>query len=143
MTIAPAEPHTDAVEALLAGAGVAVGRGQKPAAGGWQGEAGRSTFVPYAVLYPSTGVGAATALCDPNRSMDWMVQVTVVGATSPQAGRTADLVKATLTGTRLSVPGRSVHGLRCELDRPITRDDQMSPVEHYAVLQFETRSDPA
>lgn len=142
MTVATAEPHTKAVAKRLTDAALLVGRGTKPAGGGWQGEPGASTHKAYVVLYPSTGTTDGD-LCDPHEYLDYMVQATVVAATQEGAEIVADLVKALLVGQRITVAGRSVYPLQIVDSGPVTRDDQVAPPVHYAVLHFTCRSGPA
>lgn len=140
---APASPHTDAFLAALADAGIPAGRGEAPAGAGWQGEPGRSPFVPYAVLFPSA---AATDgdLARPHAYLDYEVQITVVGVTAEQTERLLDRVRAALVGRQLPVPGRSSYRVQlAEGGRPVTRDDQVTPAEYYASAMFSLRTGPA
>lgn len=143
MVVAAAAPHTTAVSAALVTAGLLVGRGQKPAGSGWQGEPGDSVFEPYVVLYPSPGSTAQEALCGPDDYLDYRVQATCVAATQPGAEAVADTVKTALVGVRLAVTGRSLRPFQIDSDRPASRDDQVSPPVHYAILQLACRSGPA
>jgi len=141
--VAAARPHTDAVAAALEDAGVKVGRGEKPAGAGWQGQAGDSPHVPYVVLYPSTGTTDGS-IAEPYEYLDYEVQLNCVGATQDAAVAVADICKATLVGRRLTVPGRSSYPGVLELDRrPATRDDMLVPSVHVAVLQISWRTQPA
>lgn len=142
MTVAAAQPHTDAVVTLLETAGVLVGRGEKPGGGGWQGEPGQSQFVAYAVLYPSPGHTDGD-LCDPNEYLDYSVQVTTVAATCDGANTLMDIVKTTLVGVRPAVAGRSSYLVYIDVDRPSVRDDAVAPPQHYAVVIFRFRTGPA
>lgn len=141
-TAAPARPHTDAVEAALTTAGLLVGRGMKPAGAGWQGEPSDAIHIPYAVLFPSPGMTDGD-LCDVNEYLDYRVQVSCVAATQEGAEAVADIVKTTLAGQRLSVTGRALYPMQILSDQPATRDDQVAPPVHYAVVQFGCRSGPA
>lgn len=138
---APSRPHTDALEAALAGAGVLVGRGGRPDGGGWQAEPGDSPFRGYAVLYPGAGIPDGD-LVDPREYLDYRCQVTCVAGTSEGAEAVADKVK-TLVGQRLTVAGRSAYPVDLTLDRPAARDDSVAPPVHYLVLELAYRTGPA
>ena len=147
-TAAPARAHTDGLAAHLDAAGVLVGRGRVPADGGWQGEPGASDFAGYAVLYPGAGqtqVEDLGALGDPHRDLLYTCQVTCVGATQAQAELIADLVKTAVVGVAIPVAGRVTHPafLVPGFEVPAQRDDQVSPPEHYQVLQIRFRTVPA
>lgn len=140
--IAPARPHSDAVVFALAAAGLLVGRGRQPAGSGWQGTAGSSSFKPYVVLYPSSGVTDGN-LADPNEYLGYTFQLTCVGNTQEGAEAVADIAKTTLVGARLSVAGRSCYPVRLLADPVAQRDDSVSPPLHYLTPQFRFRSQPA
>lgn len=142
MPAVAAEPHTTAVAEALAAAGLLVGRGAPPSGGGWQGEPIKGDHKPYVVLYPSTGTTDGV-LGDPHEDLDYTVQITCVAAKQDLAERVADRVKAALVGVRLTVPGRGMYPFQLLVDRPVTRDDQVSPPVHYAVVQVSARSGPA
>ena len=142
MTVAPAAPHTAAVEAALEGAGVAVGRGVQPEGAGWQGQEGASPHVPYVVLYPTTGDVDGTVAA-PTEYLDYACQLTCVAATQDAAETVADVVKATLVDKPLTVPGRSSYRGQLLVSRPVQRDDKVAPPVHYVVLQVGWRTQPA
>lgn len=142
MTVAAATLHTDAVAARLTAAELLVGRGGKPEGGGWQGEPGRSLFVPYAVLFPASGTTGGD-LCDPHEYLDYTCQVTVVAATQRDAETVMDRVRIALVGQRPAVTGRSAWPVYVLTDRPATRDDTTAPPLHFAVAVFGFRSGPA
>ena len=140
-TASPSRPHTAAFLTALQAAGLAVKVGVAPSGGGWQG--GRSSFVPYAVLFPMPG-NTDGDLADPNTYLDYQAQVTVVGVTADQTEATMDKAKAALVGARLAVAGRSSYRVRLEPGgRPITRDDQVTPAEYYCSAIFSLRTGPA
>lgn len=142
MTVAAARPHTDAVEEWLTTGDLLVGRGKKPDGAGWQGEPGDSEYKPYVVLFPSPG-GTDGDLGDPHEYLDYTVQATCVAATQEGAEAVADAVKILLVGVRLTVPGRSLYPFQVTLDSPASRDDQLAPPVHYAVVRLTCRSGPA
>lgn len=133
--------HTDAVAAAAADVDILVGRGQAPAAGGWQGEAGKSKFQTYVVLYPTPGMYDADLV--PLEYFDFTCQFTCVASRQQDAETLADLVKATFVNQVLAVDGRASYRGQLEVDRPVTRDDATAPPLHYAVLQITWRTQPA
>lgn len=142
----PTAPHTDGLAAALQASGLATGRGQAPERAGWQGEPGKSSFVPYVVLWPSPGAtldADARCLNEPHLSVVYTCQLTVVGATQSQTERAADTAKQALVGQRVPVTGRSTHPTELTLDRPAERDDAVAPSLHYTVTQVSIISDPA
>jgi hypothetical protein len=141
LTAAPARPHTDAVVAALTAANVLVGRGERPPGAGWQGEPGQTAFTPYVVLYPSAGIPDGD-LADPNVYLDYSCQLTCVGATQEGAEAVADAAKA-FVGQRLTVAGRDAHPVYLTLDRPASRDDDVSPPVHYSIIGLAFRTGPA
>jgi hypothetical protein len=142
VSVAAAGPHTAAVAEKLTIAGLLVGRGTKPVGAGWQGEPDASTHKAYVILYPSPGRTDGD-LGDPHEYLDYQVQATIVAATQEGVEIVADIVKATLVGQRITVTGRSVYPFQIVDSGPVTRDDQVAPPVHYAVLQFTCRSGPA
>lgn len=140
--VAPSRPHTDAVVAALDAVDFLIGRGEQPEGSGWQGEPGQSEFKAYGVLFPSPGRPDGNT-ADPHEYLDYTVQVTIVAATQEGAEAGADIVKTTLVGLRLDIAGRSSYPGQLLLDRPVTRDDAVSPPLHYAVLQLGFRTQPA
>lgn len=143
MTVAAAGPHTDAVITTLTAAGVLTGRGVVPTGGGWASEPGQSTFTRYAVVYPYPGRTGASSLADPHGTLTFIFQVTVVGANQKQAEAGVDAVRAALVGVTLTVTGRTAFPVYPDLERLVTRDDQVSPPVHYGIAQFRFRTDPA
>lgn len=142
MTVTAAEPHTEATAAALTAAGLLVGRGQQPGGAGWQGEPDDSVFRPYVVLFPGAGTTDGV-LGDPHEDLDYMVQATCVGNTQQGAEKVADIVKATLVGVRVVVPGRGMYPFQLDGSSPATRDDQVAPPLHYSVMHLSARSGPA
>lgn len=123
-------------------AGLLVGRGQKPAGGGWQGEPGASDFTAYVVLYPDPGLFDGV-LGNPWESLDYKVQASCVAATQTGAERVSDLVKATLVGRKITVPGRGMYPFQLDGGQPASRDDQVEPPIHFVALILSARSGPA
>ena len=143
MTVAAAKPHTDAVVAILSVASIAVGRGKQPAGSGWQGTPGASVFKPYAVIYPFPGHDEPASLARYHEALDFVFQLNFVGAIQDQVEAVMDAAGAALVGITPAVTGRTAFPIyRVPLDRPITRDDGVTPPVHYGVRQFHFRSEP-
>jgi len=141
--IAPATPHTDAVVAAIAGIPMLADVGAKPAGGGWQGTPGASTYVRYAVVYPSPGFPDGNA-AEPYEYLVYSAQINVFGASATQAGTAADDVRAALIGKRLPVVGRSTYHVDAPPgQRPLIRDDSVSTPVFMAVVEIEFISQPA
>lgn len=145
MSVAPARPHTQAAlaavraEATARSSPLLVGQGDRPPGSGWQGEPGRTKFVPYVIVYPFPGRPDGD-LADPVRYLDYSVQATCVGATSEASEAAVDLVKAAWVDRPLEVPGRSSYRGQLVTDQPSTRDDDISPPVHYSIIQVTWRT---
>ncbi|GAA0403070.1 hypothetical protein GCM10009530_63820 [Microbispora corallina] len=138
--LAPSTPHTDAVVAALQAAQIVVGRAEHPEGGGWQGEPYDSTYVPYAVLYPSPGVPDGS-VAEPLEYLDYSAQINCWGATAGQAETCADQVRAALIGKRLTLPGRRCYRVQTPPGSPpIARVDTPPPPEYRAVVEIAFRS---
>lgn len=144
-TPALSRPHTSAAikaieDLVLARAGqILVGRGVQPAGSGWQGEPGASIFRPYVVVYPWPGTPDGSVAL-PVEYLDYSAQATCVGATQEGAEAVSDLVKAAWVNASLTVTDRSSYPGQITTDRPVTRDDSISPPVHYAVVQVTWRT---
>lgn len=140
--VAASAPHTAAVLATLQTAGILAGHAVAPDGGGWQGEPGRSTYVPYAVVYPSPGVPDGN-VSEPHEYLDYSAQINCWAATADQAERLADQVRAALVGRRLTVPGRSTYPVQQPPGSvPVARFDQPPPATYRAVVEITVRSQP-
>ena len=107
MTIASLRSHTDAVVAALdAVTGIEVGDGVAPAAGGWAGTPGESTFAGYVIVYPlGSTLDGPLAAPDADAELTW--QLTCVGATRQQCEWVVDAALGALVGAALTVTGRA------------------------------------
>lgn len=145
MTVAAGRPHTVAVisairaEATARSSPLLVGQGERPAGSGWQGEPGRTKYIPYAIVYPFPGRPDGD-LADPSRYLDYSVQVTCVGSTSEASEAAMDLAKAALVDRPLSVPDRFSYRGQLITDQPSTRDDDVAPPVHYSIIQVTWRT---
>lgn len=140
--VAPATPHTDAVVAAIAAIPMLVDRAKQPAASGWQGTPGTSSYVRYAVVYPSSGTPDGS-VAEPLEYLDYAAQINVFGATESQAEHACDDVRAALIGRRLAVSGRSTYRVQTPPgDRLIFRDDSIPVPVYMAVVEITFRSQP-
>ena len=141
--VAPSMPHTDAVVAAIADIPMLVDRAKKPAGGGWQGSPGTTSFVRYAVVYPSPGFPDGN-ISEPYEYLNYQAQINIFGASPTQAGDGADDVRAALIGQRLTVAGRSTYRVQAPPgQRPMIRDDSVSTPVYMAVVEIEFISQPA
>lgn len=139
--LAAAAPHTTALIELLESAGILAGRGEHPEGGGWQGEPGRSDYIPYVVVYPFPGSPDGNT-AEPYEYLDYKAQVSCWGATAVHVEEFADRVRGALIGKRLTVPGRSSYpiGTPPGAGRPVARVDQVQPPEYHAVVEITART---
>lgn len=140
--VASSTPHTDAVVAAIEAIPLLVGRGIKPAGGGWQGTPGVSSFVRFAVLFPFQGT-ADGSIAEPLEYLDYKAQINIYGASSTQVEDAADDVRAALIGRRLTVTGRSTYPVQNPGGPPIIRDDSLPVPVYMAVVEIAFRSQPA
>ncbi|MFI7448077.1 hypothetical protein ACIBQX_11315 [Nonomuraea sp. NPDC049714] len=140
--IAPTTPHTNAVVAAITAVPMLVDRAKQPAGSGWQGTPGASTFVRYAVVYPSPGIPDGNA-AEPLEYLDYAAQINVFGATETQVEGATDDVRAALIGQRLTVSGRSTYRVQAAPGQaPIIRDDTVPTPVYMAVVEIAFRSQP-
>jgi hypothetical protein len=139
--IAPASPHTDAVVAAIAPV-MLVDRGRKPSGGGWTSNPGTSTFIRYAIVYPSPGQPDGNE-AEPLEYLDYSAQISIFGASHSQVEAGRDAVSAALIGRRLVVAGRSTYRVQSPGGPPITRDDSVQPSLFMGVVEIAFRSQPA
>ena len=138
MTLANPTTHTAPLVALLQGAGVVVGDAAAPAAPtkfAWQGTPGRSTFIPYAVVYELDQTFDGTLGC-PDSDSDFSWQVTCIGSTREQCGTVRHAVNTALIGQGLSVTGRGVPRIRAEGGAAIRRDESVKPTLFIATPRY-------
>lgn len=141
--IAPATPHTTAVVTAIAAIPMLVDRAKQPAGSGWQGTPGSSTFLRYAVVYPSLGIPDGN-VAEPLEYLDYAAQINVFGATETQAEDAADDVRAALIGRRLTVAGRSTYRVQAPPGQVrIIRDDTVPTPVYMAVVEIIFRTQPA
>ena len=72
--------------------------------------------------------------------LDYRAQATCVSASSEGAEAVTDLVKTAWVNAPLIVSGRSSYPGVVVVERPITRDDSVSPAVHYSILQVSWRT---
>jgi hypothetical protein len=134
-------PHTDAVVAAISAIPMLVGRTIKPAGGGWTGTPGSSTYVRYAVVYPSPGSPDGN-LAEPYEYLDYSAQVNIFGATASQAEGAMDAVRSALIGQRLTVVGRATYPVQFVGGPPVIRDDSVTPAVFMAAVEIAFLTQP-
>lgn len=135
-------PETDAILALLNGAGVLTGDAERPTGGGFPGGDTTAAFVPYAVLYPGVTTDIDGPVSDPDADVTAEYQVTSVGVTRAQAAFISDKAKHALHEQDLVVPGRFVQLVEWTTGREVERDDSVTPPLFYAVDIYSVSTSP-
>ena len=114
---------------------IATGDGEKPAAGGWQGTPGQSTFVPYCVVHPLTG-GYTTGGIDDNDSAELLYQISCYGATRAQCQHAAETVHPIALGLRPTLTSHAVTWVDDDMLGGSRRDDLVQPPQWVAVPRY-------
>ena len=144
MSVPQLGTHTTAIVAALAsGAGVAVGDGQRPDGGGWQGAEGHSPFAGYVVVYPISA-GFDGPLADTHADSAAVWQTTCVGATRQQAQHIADTARSWLlaNGRTVTIAGYGVAQVAYDGGGDVRRDDTTKPPLFYAVDRYRFTTTP-
>lgn len=136
-------PVTAAIVAALTSAGLTVGRGEKPTAGGWQGQAGDSTFIPYVVVYGLGGGDLDGAIDYGAEDGTVRYQLSSIGATAEQAEWVADASRIALLAASLAVTGRRLSHLDFYDLGAALRDDQQQPPLFQVAERFSVMTTPA
>lgn len=91
-----------------------VGDHEKPKAGGWQGTAGRSEFVPYIVLTATPSQAPTGSVAKPNVDVWFGYALTSVGTHRDQVEKTAAMARERLLSLRRTKTddGRSVSSVQ-------------------------------
>lgn len=118
---------TESVITVLTAATLRVGDGEKPAASGWQGAAGESTFRGYVVVHPVGGFNIDGTLDEPSDDVWPLAQVTAYGATRAQCEEIADDARAAMLSGSFVVAGRSLGRWQVDLVGVVTRVDNVQP----------------
>lgn len=133
---------TAAIIAALTSANLTVGRGEKPAAGGWQGDPCGTNFAPYVVVYSLDG--------DLDGAIDYgaedgvvRYQLSSIGATAEQAEWAADTARIALLGTTPSVTGRRIGLITFDDIGGTVRDDKQQPPLWQVAERFTVMTTPA
>jgi len=143
MTIHKGHDLTEAIITLLEGDGWLVGDAEKPAAAGWQGSPGESTFVPYVDVWPTPGGVADGTLADPYGDVQPDYIIRVFGATRAQCEIVNDRVWARMTTAVLTVAGRRVQLVSPEVLAGAVREDIGQPPLWYAPGRWRIWTTPA
>jgi hypothetical protein len=125
----------DAIQAVLAAAGLTVYLGGAPA-----GPAPLPKS--YVVLYSGPGSSSSDSLADDRTTLDVLLQVTCVATTPEGALGTADRTRAALSPA-LTVDGRATWRPEELGGPPLQRDDDLTPPLYYLPVQYRIRSLPA
>lgn len=136
---------TDAIIAALTAAGLTVGDGEKPSAGGWSGPAGQSTFAPYVVVYPLVGGSTSGTIAAPDADATPLYQLTSVGGTRAQAEWAADKARTVMLSTSWwgDADGRKVIQVRVDMLGGARRDDLDQPPLWYSPDRYGVYTTPA
>jgi hypothetical protein len=110
-------PVTDSIVTLLAGAGLLVGEGDKPAGAGWQGTPGQSTFRAYVVVHPIGAASIDGTLDTPSADVFPLHQLSAFGATQDSSQQVADTARAVMLGA----------GWQLEFLGGVVRTDDVQP----------------
>lgn len=123
---------------LVAG-GILAERESKPAGAGWQGPAGQSAFVPYAIVWAMGGPDQIRRLGLSGGFDDLrpVIHVRTVGATGSEADALLDDVRARMTTTAIAVTGHSVTHLIPRDTVPTDRDPDTVPDLWFTGQSFE------
>lgn len=144
MTLPLIEDHDTAVVAAIAAAGLTVDLARKPDGGGWQGAAGESDFVYYAIVYPLPGGSRDGSAARPYDDITLPYQVQCIGDTASAVRAVVDLVEAALVDTRIAVAGRFVEPVEPSDSGGLTREDETSEEPlFYATPRYEITTRPA
>lgn len=127
MTTYKGRAVTDSVIAALAGAGLRVGDGEKPADSGWVGVPGSSQFRAYVVVHPVGGSDTDGTLDLPSDDVWPLHQVTAYGSTRAACEQVADNARAAMLAGPMSVAGRSDVRWLIDLVGIVTRADDVQP----------------
>ncbi|MFD8577148.1 hypothetical protein ACFV1H_17680 [Streptomyces virginiae] len=125
------KPHLDAVKAALAGVGLAVGDGGRPAVV-------PSTGI-YAALYFDPGQSVRESLADLRTDFTMAFQVTYVGPTAEKALWAAQKGREALHA-QLTVAGRTAWRPEELGGPPLDRDDDVSPPLYFLPVQYRLQS---
>jgi hypothetical protein len=120
---------TEAIIAVLSApyAGLTVGDGEKPAAGGWAGAAGESSFRGYVVVHPIGVYEIGGTLADPSADVWPLHQITAYGAKRAQCEEIADDAREVMLNAALIVAGRRVSLVQPDGIGLVTRLDEVQP----------------
>jgi hypothetical protein len=116
--------HVQAVVDHLQAAGVIVGRGDKPAGGGWADVPGQSAFQTYAIVWRIGSLDVrSTTLTDQFDDEQPLMFVRTFGGTAAEADTLLDTVRTRMLTVPLTVPGRLLQRVWLENSQTTTRTD--------------------
>lgn len=140
MTLADPGTHTTAVAALLRTEGIVTGDAGAPTVKhSWQGTPGRSTFIPYVIVYRLEQSFDGSLGC-PDSDSDFIWQVTCVADTRAACDTLHAAVNEALVGATLTVSGRSVPRVRSDGGPGPRRDESVNPPLFISTPRFAAMS---
>jgi len=135
-------PHVDAIDTMLAGAGYPTYISEVT-------DPEDTITYPYLVVHPNTGAAQRTTLSPSSPVRAWRWQVTAVGRDRAETAAALDRARAALVDRVPVVPGRA-YGVIAEdfVDQPIrqdptTRDPRTRRPVFFGLAQFTCPSVPA
>lgn len=131
------EQLTAALIGHLEAAGMVVGDGQAPEAGGWSGTAGQSNYTAYCVVHPLLGGIVSGSIGDPHGDGEVVYQVSCYGPTR----QSAEIVASNVDTAIKSLPYPSVVGMTIRyVDDDVLggarRQDELQPPDWVAVPRY-------
>lgn len=133
-------PLTDAIVDVLELAGLRPGRGQQPPGSGWQGEEGKSQFLPYVLVHPVGGGTTRGTVGLPYVFGFPIYLLTSVGADQRQCQEHADQVRLTILAADLVHGDRTVVLVLDDDLGGVTIDDTVRPSVYMAPARFRFRT---
>jgi len=121
------------------------GYGDRPTAGGWQGDTPNinSAFNGYAVVWPGQTLLEGGTVSDPNADAVQTIQVSYVGKTAEQADSIRDRGRAAVLAVgAISVTGRTVGLIELSDSINVRRDDDVTPPLYLSVDRYAIHTTP-
>lgn len=138
-----ASPLTDAIVALLTGAGIPTGDGAQPDGTGWASIMGASSFAGYVVVHAIPGGPLDGPIGAPEDDASPIYQVSAYGATRSQCDQIADHARAVMLASSVAVTGRRVARMRLDFLGGATRFDEPQPPVWQNADRFQAITTPA
>lgn len=99
----------------------------------------------YGIVYqlPGAGFNGSLSADDLDADADQLIQITCIGGTARAAADLRDLYRRALSGTWLTVTGRSAGPVQLDLELGVREDTKVTPHLFYAIDQYRIPSTPA